>query len=223
MEGQRQVAHARVPTASGLAIASLVFGIVALAFCCGPFAGIPGVVLGIVALSKIGESRGKVSGKGLAIAGIVTGSVSMLVPLLAIMAVLLLPALARDREQARRVQCRSNLDQLGLACSMYAQDNSESFPEELSRLYPKYAANLSLFKCPTADDSIASAEDIDASSSYVLTPGLRSTGPADAVLMHDKPGNHSRDGANVLFISGEARWMEKTSFEMLFTQPEVGF
>jgi len=47
--------------------------------------------------------------------------------ILAILAGILLPALSRAREKARRVVCISNLRQLGLAWDMYLQDNDERF------------------------------------------------------------------------------------------------
>src|SRR4051794_21207180 len=58
------------PTAqtSGLAIASLVCGI--LGWCTAGISALAGLILGIMALSKIKNSQGRLSGRGLAIAGI---------------------------------------------------------------------------------------------------------------------------------------------------------
>jgi len=55
---------------SGLAVASLVLGLLAL-FGLGPVAGIPGAIFGHVALSRITKAYGTVGGKGVAIAGLV--------------------------------------------------------------------------------------------------------------------------------------------------------
>jgi len=41
---------------------------------------------------------------------------------------LLLPALGRAREEARKTQCRSNLRQIGLAMNIYANDNKNWTP-----------------------------------------------------------------------------------------------
>jgi len=78
---------------SGLAIASLVLGILGL-FTAG-LTGLIGVVLGIIALVQIGDQRGRLGGQGLAIAGVVTsGCMILLIP---IMAAVLFPVFARAR------------------------------------------------------------------------------------------------------------------------------
>jgi len=52
----------------------------------------------------------------------------VVVAIIAILAAMLLPALARAREQARRGVCITNLKQLGLTLNMYAQDWGGWFP-----------------------------------------------------------------------------------------------
>lgn len=63
---------------SGYAIASLVMGIVSLALCCCPF-NIPAIILGIIALAVIRDSGRALKGRHHAIAGIVTGAISLVI------------------------------------------------------------------------------------------------------------------------------------------------
>ena len=67
---------------SGLAIASLVLGIVA--FITGPLTGLPAIVCGHVSLRRIFKSGGAIAGGGLAIAGLVTGYVATVLGVVAI-------------------------------------------------------------------------------------------------------------------------------------------
>jgi len=52
----------------------------------------------------------------------------VVIAILAILAALLLPAVARARESARRTACASNLRQMGQACAQYTSDWDECYP-----------------------------------------------------------------------------------------------
>ena len=85
----------------------------------------------------------------------------VVIAIIAILASMLLPALARAREQARRAVCISNLKQIGLGIRMYASDyrelypatcagTDETVPGALGLLYDKgYVTAQKSFLCPS--------------------------------------------------------------------------
>ncbi len=108
---------------SGLALASLVLGILGF-FSCG-ITAIVGLILGIVSLVQINKSNGTVTGRGTALAGTIVSAVFLL--MIPFGAALFLPAFARAKVRAESIACLSNARQLALFTQIYASTHT-NFP-----------------------------------------------------------------------------------------------
>ena len=88
----------------------------------------------------------------------------VVIAIIGILAAILLPALARAREAARRASCQNNLKQFGLIFKMYAGESKGSFPPQpryltwgshsmhqfdSAVLYPEYWTDPALARCPS--------------------------------------------------------------------------
>jgi len=114
------------PKTSGLAITSLVLGILAIVLtvvCVGPLLAVPAIICGHLACSRINRSGGELTGKGLAIAGFVTGYVSL--AFLLLLLPIAIPNFIKARDTAMRNACINNLRQIDGAKQQWAFANGK--------------------------------------------------------------------------------------------------
>ena len=207
---------------SGWAIAALVLGI-ASAFTC-MFTALPAVIAGIVALVKIGNSNGRRTGVGMAIAGMALPVA--LLPIMALGMGILMPALARVRQLSFRMTCGTNLAGLGQAMQTYAGDYDGRFPTpsrwcdlltEHSLITPKglHCPGVPEGPCNYAMNKAVETLGTGAPPDMVLlcetSPGWNQVGGPEILTVE----NHQGDGCNVLFVDGHVEFVKPESLQQL--------
>jgi len=130
------------PQTDGKATASLVLGILSL-LCFGLLTGLPAIILGHNSRGNIQQSRGRLTGAGMALAGLIMGYVSI-VPTILIIAAIAIPNLLRSRIVANESAAASTVRIINTSQVTY----SIKFPEhgyasDLSALGPGPAGSCS--------------------------------------------------------------------------------
>lgn len=116
------------PQTSGVAVASLVFGLLGLLTF--GLAGVAGLVLGVIGIRQINRSEGALTGKPLAVGGLIASALSIVIAgLLVLLAVMLYPQLVAARSVAKAIQTQSTMRQESLGIMLYANQNNNRLPD----------------------------------------------------------------------------------------------
>ena len=92
----------------------------------------------------------------------------VVIAIISILAILILPAISRALDHAKRTHCASNLRQVGIAVKMYLNDHDQKFPPVLNTQWDQFGriaetyyfpycnGEASIFQCPaTRKDEFA--------------------------------------------------------------------
>jgi prepilin-type processing-associated H-X9-DG protein len=183
------------PNTRGMAVTSLVLGILGLLTC--GITSLVGLVLGFITLSRIKKSNGQLRGRGLALAGTIVSAVCLLLGLL--LPAMLLPALTKMPQKAARVQCMSNVRQLNLALMMYATDNKETFPSGTTwcdSLMPYLGKTTNAYVCPLGSPNQRCHYALNARLVGVEMKDIQA--PAQTVLIFETAGGWNVTGGREL-------------------------
>jgi len=131
---------------------------------------------------------------------------------------IMMPALARVRQQAQGVVSMTNLKQIGLASIMYADDNDGILPQNFEQMN-KYIGNTKVLESPQKPKGFSGP-------SYIYVGGRSvkdSKSPARDILAYENT-EYCNDIVTTLFLDGHVEKVQKTRFQSLLktTYEELG-
>jgi competence protein ComGC len=124
---------------NGLALTSFILGILSVVLCgVGVLFAIPGLICGIMGISRVKKSGGMEKGHGLALAGTILSGVSIaMLPVIGLLAAIAIPNFVKARNASQRAACVSNLRTIDAAKATWALENKKASSEtpDATQLY----------------------------------------------------------------------------------------
>lgn len=149
---------------------------------------------------------------GAIIAIVAGGLVLIIVPLLACMIGLLLPAMGQARQAARNAMSMSQMRQISIALQQYAGDNQGNLPEAGADL----KLRLAPYGLTAAEFTAPSPPPTGESYYYVPLGNLNNlSSPGTAIILYESPAVPSRSGWNVAYADGSVQAMRDPQYAQL--------
>ena len=159
-----------VTVTSGLAITALVFGI--LGMCLGPLA-VVAIILGIIAINHIDRAvfEGKrVTGRGMALTGVILGGVGIGLFVVALLIGILVPALGTAKRNANKMKNGTQMKGIVTAMTMWSDANTVTgdFPGGVTAATGNYPVNATDTRVVSRYFALVAASGIDPLSPKML-------------------------------------------------------
>lgn len=204
---------------SGKAIASLALGLISIIGMC--FTAIPGLILGIMGLSDVSRSQGRLGGKGVAVFGIVLSSLGLVWTVVALFVAMMLPAVQAVRNAARKTESMNNMRQQALGMLNYESAHMVFPKQDMNGLswrvhilpFTEYGYLYDQFKLDEPWDSPHNIQLLDQMPDIYDCPNVGSLPPGFTVYQVPYTDlNVNPDGPRALFdTSGEGTHIRSIS------------
>ncbi len=188
--------------AIGMAVAALVCGLLGMLTCLFPL-GLVGVILAIVALVRSSREPTRYGGTPMAIGGLVTGGISVLIAPLVL--AIIIPSVAEGREAAMRTRSMTNMRGIAQACLIYANDNDGAFPPDLQVLLNEGLCGPENFVNPLSGNSPPACD-------YFYVTGLTEDDAPNWIVAYSDPAHHDDEGASILYLDGHVNFVKEPGF-----------
>jgi len=178
------ITHSQPSSTCGLSIASLVCGL--LGFVSFGLTSIGAIITGHISLSRIKKSAGALSGRGMAIAGLIIGYLVFALTLLAVVASLMLPVFMKTSQAGNQIKAVSNAKQIIIGMKMYAADHDGNYPPTLDALVEEgILPDQRIFEFPPA-------MNVPGQGWEYLGAGHGDSSPGNLIVLRSKKADSSK-------------------------------
>ena len=135
--------------------------------------------------------------------------VIIIIVIVALLSALILPFIAKKRQESIKLKCKNNLTQIGLSmCAYYGVYSNRpniSGRKGLQLLASEgFLENTQCYVCPNTNDIVKTKNDIATNSSYAYVGGKDEDHKLGTALASDRAYNHNKFG-NILFIDAHVK------------------